>query len=88
MRFRPADQSAPAPVGRGEGKNHAAALSAREQEVLEFITKGFSSNEIAALMSVSSHTVLTYVRRIYAKLEVKSRTEAIYEARHQGLLPK
>ena len=54
--------------------------------MLEFITKGFSSAEIAALMSVSHHTVLTYVRRIYAKLEVRSRTEAIYEARNQGLL--
>ena len=64
----------------------AAALSSREQEVLEYITKGFSSNEISGLMAVSPHTVLTYVRRIYTKLKVKSKTEAIYEARNQGLL--
>lgn len=63
-----------------------AGLSSREQEVLEYITKGFSSNEIAGLMAVSPHTVLTFVRRIYAKLKVKSKTEAIYEARNQGLL--
>lgn len=63
-----------------------AALSAREQEVLEFITKGFTSDEIAGLMSVSRHTVLTFVRRIYKKLEVSSKAEAIYEARNQGLL--
>ena len=63
-----------------------ASLSSREQEVLEYITKGFSSNEIAGLMGVSPHTVLTFVRRIYAKLKVKSKTEAIYEARNQGLL--
>lgn len=62
------------------------SLSAREQEVLELITKGFTSNEIAALISVSHHTVLTFVRRIYAKLKVNSKTEAIYEARAQGLL--
>lgn len=62
------------------------ALSMREQEVLEYITKGFSSNEIAVLMTVSPHTVLTFVRRIYAKLKVTSKTEAIYEARNQGLL--
>jgi DNA-binding CsgD family transcriptional regulator len=37
-------------------------------------------------MSVSRHTVLTFIRRIYAKLEVNSKTEAIYEARKQGLL--
>lgn len=61
-------------------------LSAREQEVLQFITKGFTSDEIAGLMSVSRHTVQTFVRRIYSKLQVKSKTEAIYEARNQGLL--
>jgi DNA-binding NarL/FixJ family response regulator len=65
-----------------------ATLSAREMETLEYITKGFSSNEIAALMSVSHHTVLTFVRRTYAKLKVNSKTEAIYEARNQGLLEK
>lgn len=63
-----------------------ARLSAREQQVLEFITKGFNSEEIAGLLSVSRHTVQTFVRRIYGKLEVKSKTEAIYEARNQGLL--
>ncbi|MDH5205461.1 MAG: LuxR C-terminal-related transcriptional regulator, partial [Hylemonella sp.] len=63
------------------------ALSDREQEVLEYITKGFTTPEIAALMSVSTHTVISFVRRIYAKLEVHSRTEAVYEARSQGLLP-
>lgn len=65
-----------------------ATLSAREQEVLEYITKGFTSDEIAALISVSRHTVLTYVRRIYAKLEVNSKAEAIHEAHNQGLLAK
>lgn len=61
-------------------------LSAREQEVLEFITKGFTSDEIAGLISVSRNTIQTFVRRIYRKLQVKSKTEAIYEARNQGLL--
>jgi DNA-binding CsgD family transcriptional regulator len=61
-------------------------LSAREKEVLEYITKGFTSDEIAVLLNVSRHTVLTYVRRIYAKLEVNSKTEAIFEARNQGIL--
>jgi DNA-binding NarL/FixJ family response regulator len=62
-----------------------ASLSAREQEVLNYIVKGFSYDEIARLMQVSKPTVLTYVRRIYAKLEVKSKTEAVYEARKLGL---
>lgn len=64
-----------------------AQLSAREKEVLEFITKGFTADEIARLMNVSVHTVQTYIRRIYSKLNVHSKAEAIYEARNQGLLP-
>ena len=86
MRFRAPEHPSRAPAGTGSVKSPTAALSGREREVLEYITKGFASNEIAALMSVSHHTVLTYVRRIYAKLEVKSRTEAVFEARNQGLL--
>lgn len=91
MRFRAAPAAAavtpvtptatPAPAA-GE----QAVLSSREKEVLELITKGFTADEIARLMQVSQHTVQTYVRRIYSKLNVNSRAEAIYEARHQGIL--
>jgi DNA-binding NarL/FixJ family response regulator len=63
-----------------------AQLSPREREVLEYITKGFSYEEIAGLMAVSRNTVLSFVRRMYAKLEVRSQLEAIHEARSQGLL--
>jgi DNA-binding NarL/FixJ family response regulator len=85
VRFREQDKlpprSAPPSCERPQ-----AVLSAREQEVLEYITKGFTADEIAGLMLVSRHTVLTFVRRVYKKLEVHSKTEAIYEARSQGLL--
>jgi len=74
--------------GAAKPASDKPALSAREQEVLELTTKGYTSSEIAVLMSVSHHTVLTYVRRIYKKLNVNSKIEAIYEARNQGLLPK
>jgi DNA-binding NarL/FixJ family response regulator len=84
MRFQHDDQATTKPE-HTPGKQRVT-LSAREQEVLEYITKGFTSDEIAVLISISHHTVLTYVRRIYAKLEVTSKTEAIYEARNQGLL--
>lgn len=86
MRFRH-DKSPAVTPALSSGKQHAT-LSEREKTVLEYITKGFTSDEISVLMSVSRHTVLTYVRRIYAKLEVNSKTEAIYEARNQGLLAK
>ncbi len=84
MRFRQ-DGKPATYVERRSGKP-PTVLSSREMEVLELITKGFTTDEIAALIEVSRHTVLTYVRRIYVKLEVNSKTEAVYEARKQGLL--
>lgn len=75
--------SVPAPL---EPPRQRTGLSSREREVLVFVTKGFTYEEIAGLMGLSRHTVLTFVRRIYAKLEVGSKVEAIYEARKQGLL--
>ena len=86
VRFQQSGESTAATQEDVDSNKQPAALSPREKLVLQYITKGFTAEEIAALMSVSRHTVLTYVRRIYAKLEVKSKTEAIYEARIQGLL--
>lgn len=62
------------------------ALSERENQTLELIAKGFTYGEIADLMKVSRNTVMTFVRRIYGKLEVKSKAEAIFEARSHGLI--
>ena len=63
-----------------------AGLSTRESEVLSLIAKGFSFAEIARLLSVSPHTVTTHVKRIYQKLAVHSRGEAVYEAGKMGLI--
>jgi DNA-binding NarL/FixJ family response regulator len=60
--------------------DEAVTLSERERETLNLITRGFSAKEIAALMQVSQHTVQTYVRRIYSKLKVNSKSEAIFAA--------
>jgi DNA-binding NarL/FixJ family response regulator len=60
-----------------------AGLSEREESVLSLITKGFSQNEVAARLGVSAHTVRTFVRRIYTKLGVKTKAEAI-QAAHEG----
>lgn len=62
------------------------ALSDRELSVLERVSRGFTSQEIAAEMGISVHTVSTHVKRIYKKLQVSSRAEAIFEASHLGLL--
>lgn len=84
MRFRPDER--PAEGAETEGKAAAPSLSDREKETLQLITRGFSFDEIAELMGVSRNTVLTFVRRIYAKLEVRSKTEAVFEARAHGLV--
>lgn len=52
-------------------------LSAREQEVLDHLSKGFLYKEIAEKMGISYETVHTYIRRIYEKLQVRTRTEAV-----------
>lgn len=61
-------------------------LSARERETLSLVAKGFSFAEVAALLQLSPHTVTTYVKKIYQKLAVHSRSEAVYEASKLGLI--
>lgn len=62
------------------------ALSAREYEVLCLIEKGLTYEEIAQALGITWHTVTGYLRRVYRKLEVNSRGEAVFEARQRGLL--
>jgi len=61
-------------------------LTPRELEVLNLASKGFSYTEIAQLLTLSSNTIASYTKRIYEKLAVGSRSEAIYEASRLGLL--
>lgn len=63
-----------------------ALLSPQERQVLTLSAKGFNFEEIARMLEVSRHTVMTYVKRSYRKLQVHSKTEAIYEARKLGLV--
>ncbi len=52
-------------------------LSTREQEVLDCLSQGFLYKEIAEKLGISYETVHTYIRRIYEKLQVRTRTEAV-----------
>jgi DNA-binding NarL/FixJ family response regulator len=52
-------------------------LSAREAEVLKFLSMGFSNKEIADQIKLSIETVRSYLKSIYKKLHVRSRTEAV-----------
>jgi RNA polymerase sigma factor (sigma-70 family) len=52
-------------------------LSSREREVLDCLAKGLIYKEIAEKLGISYETVHTYIRRIYEKLQVRTRTEAV-----------
>ena len=52
-------------------------LTSREEEVLVLLSRGFSNKEIADQMSVSIETVRSHLKRIYDKMHVRSRTEAV-----------
>jgi len=61
----------------GPSSRPAENLSEREQEVLDCLSKGFFYKEIADKLGISYETVHTYIRRIYEKLQVRTRTEAV-----------
>jgi DNA-binding NarL/FixJ family response regulator len=61
-------------------------LSARETEVLSLFSKGMSYKETASLLGLSVHTIADYVKSIYGKMQVRSRSEAIFEAVQNGWL--
>jgi RNA polymerase sigma factor (sigma-70 family) len=52
-------------------------LSEREQQVLDLLSQGLIYKEIAEKLGISYETVHTYIRRIYEKLQVRTRTEAV-----------
>lgn len=84
-------------MGSGLGGLHAALqaakavrrpvtmLTARELDVLALLRGGLSTARIATMLSISPHTVVNHTRRIFAKLNVRSRPQAIAEAAARGL---
>lgn len=63
-------------------------LTPAEDNVLNYVARGFKSAEIARLSGVTIHTVHTHIKNIYAKLSVSSRSEAVFEASRMGLLER
>ncbi|MGA2751650.1 MAG: response regulator transcription factor [Verrucomicrobiota bacterium] len=61
----------------GEGEASVARLTAGEKEFLDQLAKGYAYKEIADRMNISIDTVRSYVRTVYEKLHVHSRTEAV-----------
>jgi len=63
-----------------------SVLTERETQILRLVAKGLNFKEVGAILAISPNTVITHVKRIYQKLAVHSRGEAVYEANQMGLL--
>ncbi len=72
--------------GNADAIGTNAPLTARERDVLNLIARGHTDRQIAAHCRISPHTVNAHLRKIYAKLEAGSRTEAVFVARQRRLI--
>jgi DNA-binding CsgD family transcriptional regulator len=72
---------------RNEPKLEELGITPRELEILEHIAGGMSTREIAAKLFVSENTVKTHASRLFGKLQVNRRTQAVDVAKRFGLIP-
>ncbi|MET0499423.1 MAG: LuxR C-terminal-related transcriptional regulator [Steroidobacteraceae bacterium] len=84
MNTNPAEVSVPARVA---GRRTNDFLSARESDVLMLVCHGLSNKRIALSLAIAPETVKAHVKRIFIKLEVGSRAQAVFRASSLGLLP-
>jgi len=75
-----------APAEKPSGPPVPSPLSEREAEILQLIAKGLSFADVGGVLGISAHTVVAHVKKIYRKLSVHSRGEAVFEATQLGLL--
>ena len=75
------------PFARNDAAIAALGLSARECEVLEMLAAGHANKVIARRLDISPNTVKTHVARVYEKLAVASRTQAVQKAQALDILP-
>jgi len=75
-----------APQDKPSAQQPPSLLSEREAETLRLVAKGLSFAEVGSALGISEHTVVAHVKKIYRKLSVHSRGEAVFEATQLGLL--
>lgn len=81
------DTAALRPVTAPPVTEAGAALTARELEVLRLMADGLGNKEIGAALNISTHTAKYHVAAVLAKLDARSRTEAVTIGLREGLLP-
>lgn len=80
-------RAGPEPFERNAAAVRSLGLSPREVEILEALAGGDSNKEIARRLGISPNTVKTHVARVYEKLAVQRRVQAIEKARFLALIP-
>ena len=75
------------PFVRNDAKLAELGITPRELEILQQIANGLSTREIAAALFVSESTVKTHASRLFDKLDVSRRTQAVHVGKHLGLIP-
>ena len=79
--------TAPTEFSLNEARLRELAITKRELEILELISKGLSNREIADKLFVSENTVKTHSSRLFDKLSAKRRTQAVQIGKELGLIP-
>jgi NarL family two-component system response regulator YdfI len=69
-----------------EGSEKAALLTVREQQILEHISEGMTMHQIGTRLGISPRTVETHVAKLYRKLGVRTRVQAVARAATLGLI--
>lgn len=72
-----------------DASNRPAApekLSRRQRELLKHLDRGLSNRELADLMEISEHTVKVHLWRLFRRLSVKNRSQAVHWARSRGMI--
>lgn len=69
-----------------EASEVGASLTPREREVLELLAEGFTMQQIGRRLGISPRTVETHVAKLYRKLEVRTRLQAVARAAQLGLI--
>jgi DNA-binding NarL/FixJ family response regulator len=73
-------------TGEAQGKSDEVRLTARESELLTLLARGSTYAECAEVLGIGLGTVQSYIKNVYAKLEVSSKAEAAVEAMRRGLV--